>query len=201
VKEEDRMTQQEPPRAQICHALAHRVRVRAPILAGRRALVEQAARALAAAGAFARVTARPETGSFIVEDPDVSLDAPALARRIEEILRDLRDDEGRPLTPSRPEDHPGPTRIARAVVHAVAGINTDVRAVLDDRADLATILPVLFAAGGLRELAVTGRMTGPSWFNLLWWSLRSFMTFNIRAVEEEVEPEPDHMRPGYTEAL
>ena len=29
-------------------------------------------------------------------------------------------------------------------------------------------------------------MPVPTWFNLLWWSLRSFMTFNIRAVEEEI---------------
>ena len=42
-----------------------------------------------------------------------------------------------------------PTRVARAVVHAALAINDDVRAALDDRADLGTLLPVIFAAAGV----------------------------------------------------
>ena len=73
------------------------------------------------------------------------------------------------------------------MVGAVAGINADVRAALDQRADLGTLLPVVFAIAGLVEVGATGKMPVPTWFNLLWWSLRSFMSFNIRAVEEEVQ--------------
>jgi hypothetical protein len=40
-------------------------------------------------------------------------------------------------------------------------------------------------AGGLVEVAATGKLPAPAWFNLLWWSLRSFMTFNPGAVEEQ----------------
>lgn len=175
---------------QIVHALPHRVHLRAPRLAGHRGALERAAYALASSGGYARVTARPATGSFIVED-ERPLDPRDIARRLEPPVRDARDDDGRLIADIVPEEHPGPTRVARAVAHAVAGINADVRAALDDRADLGTILPVFFAAAGITEVASTRKVPVPTWFNLLWWSLRSFMTFNIRAVEDEVRDGPE----------
>jgi hypothetical protein len=172
-------------RVQIVHAIARRVRLRAPALAGHRAACERIADALAEQG-HERVTARPSTGSVIVEDRGRPLDPEALARRLRALIEAERDDEGHPLGSFRPDRHPGPTRIARTVAHAVAGINADIRAALDQRADLGTLLPVIFAAAGVVEIGATGRLPVPTWFNLLWWSLRSFMTFNVEAVEEEL---------------
>ena len=174
----------------IGQALPRRVRLVAPPLAWHRDACERVGRALAAEGSLARVEIDPATGSVIVEGEDPPLAASALAARLAELLRDERDEQGRPLDVRRPEERPGPTRIARAVVTAVAGINADVRAALDQRADLGTLLPVAFALAGLFEVGATGRMPVPTWFNLLWWSLRSFMSFNIRAVEEEVQEGP-----------
>ena len=179
------------PVVKVCQALPGRVHLLVPRLAWHRQAADRVAQALGASGAFARVRVRVPTGSVIVEDGAGPLDSSALAGRIRELVRGERDDEGRPLADLRPEDHPGPTRIARAVVHAVSGINADVRAALDDRADLGTFLPVFFAAAGLVEAGSTGELPVPTWFNLLWWSLRSFMTFNIRAVEEEVQEDGD----------
>ena len=71
------------------------------------------------------------------------------------------------------------------MARAVSGINADVRAALDARADLGTILPLVFAAAGVAQVGARGAMPVPTWFNLLWWSLRSFMTFNFEAVTEE----------------
>ncbi|APR79511.1 Hypothetical protein A7982_04858 [Minicystis rosea] len=173
--------------AQIVHALPRRVHLRAPRLAGHPDALDGVARALAAGGAFAKVSARPATGSIIVEDDERALDAKALARRLDELVRVARDASGRSIPELRPEDHPGPTRVARAVAHAAAAINTDIRVALDDRADLGTLLPVFFVSAGLAEAAKSRTLSGPTWFNLLWWSLRSFMTFNIRAVDEEVK--------------
>ncbi len=172
----------------IVHSLSNRVHLAAPQLAWHREACARVARALADDGAFDRVTVRPATGSVIVENEgdERPLSAAALQAKLVELASAERDDEGRLLTELGPEDHPGSTRIARAVVRAAAGINADVRAALDDRADLGTVLPVIFALGGIAEVGATGRMPVPTWFNLLWWSLRSFMTFNIRAVEEEV---------------
>ena len=171
----------------IKQALPRRVRLVAPPLAWHREACERVGRALAAEGALGRIRIRPATGSVIVEGDDEPLAAAALAARLAELLRDERDEQGQPLDARRPEERPGPTRIARAVVGAVAGINADVRAALDQRADLGTVLPVVFAIAGLVEVGGTGKMPVPTWFNLLWWSLRSFMSFNIRAVEEEVQ--------------
>jgi hypothetical protein len=175
--------------ATIRHTLPHRVHLVAPRLAWHREACARVARALGELG-YARVALRPTTGSIIVEDEERRIDAAAILARLRELVFAERDEEGRALSSLQPQDHPGPTRVARAVAHAVAGVNTDVRAALDDRADLGTLLPVLFAAAGIAEVGSTGEMPVPTWFNLLWWSLRSFMTFNIRAVEDEVRDGP-----------
>lgn len=175
--------------AAVRHTLPHRVHLVAPRLAWRREACARVARALGEMG-YARVALRPTTGSVVVEDDDRPIDAAAILARLEELIAAERDDEGRALSSLGPEDHPGPTRVARAVAHAVAGVNADVRAALDDRADLGTVLPVLFAAAGIVEVGATGEMPVPTWFNLLWWSLRSFMTFNVRAVEDEARDGP-----------
>ncbi|KYF64870.1 hypothetical protein, partial [Sorangium cellulosum] len=132
------------------------------------------------------VTARPATGSVIVERLEGGLDPERLRGRLAELVSEARGDDGRPLAAPLPDAHPGPTRVARAVAHAFAGINADVREALDYRADLGTLLPVVFATAGLAEVGVTRRMPAPAWFNLLWWSLRWFMTFNQGAVSEEL---------------
>ncbi len=166
-------------------ALPQRVRLAAPSLAWHSEACDRIARALAAQGV--RVRVRPATGSVILEGDAEPLPAALLAARLAELLRGERDEQDRPLEAPRPRDQPGPTRIARAAVRAVAGINADVRTALDHRADLGTLLPVFFAVAGVAEVGATGRLPVPTWFNLLWWSLRSFMSFNIRAVEEEVQ--------------
>jgi len=81
------------------------------------------------------------------------------------------------------------------VARAFSEINGDVRRALDDRADLGTIMPVIFFTLGLVEIAGTRKLPAPAWFNLLWWSMRSFMTFNPTVTGQnntEVQPyDPD----------
>lgn len=193
------------PAASLVHALDRRVRLRAPALIGHQGACEAVADALAREPGCEVVTINPRTGSVLVESGEARLDPEALRRRLDALLGEARDEAGQPLGEAPPPaPQPGPTRVARAVAHAVAGINADVKAKLDNRADLGTILPVIFASAGLVEVAVTRKMPGPAWFNLLWWSLRSFMTFNIAAVEEETRasngaaggPAPEQARPS-----
>jgi hypothetical protein len=179
-------------RVLVAQTLPRRVRLRAPALVGARAACEHVAHALAEGGLYQRVTVRPVTGSVIIEDTDHPPDPRALAKQLADLLAAARDDQDRPLREPTPEEHPGPTRIAHAVAHAAAGINADVREALDDRADLGTILPVFFALAGVAEVGKARKLPTPSWFNLLWWSLRSFMTFNFRAVEDEAENGENH---------
>ena len=180
--------------ARVEHALPRRVRLVAPLLAGQPAACERVARALAAGGALGRVTVRPLTGSVLIEDDEACLDPGALLARLRELVQTEHDEGGRLLGVAPPGEHPSPTRVARAVAHAASGINADVGAMLDHRADLGTLLPVFFAAAGVAELGAGDKMPVPTWFNLLWWSMRAFMTFNLRAVEEEVEDGPGHDR-------
>jgi hypothetical protein len=180
--------------ARVEHALPRRVRLVAPLLVDHPAACERVARALAAGGAFARVTVRPLTGSVLLEDDEACLDPGALVERLRALVETEHDEAGRLLGAVGTGDHPSPTRVARAVVRAASGINADVGARFDHRVDLGTLLPVFFAVAGVAELGVSGKMPVPSWFNLLWWSMRAFMTFNLRAVEEEVQDGPGHDR-------
>src|SRR5262249_33844504 len=92
------------------HVLPQRARLAAPALVDWGAAAGRVAHALADATPFARLTVRPATGSIIVEDDARVLDAPALARLIEGLLRAERGRDGRPLGARRPEEVPGPTR-------------------------------------------------------------------------------------------
>jgi hypothetical protein len=141
----------------------------------------------------------------IVEDDGGAIPAKALVARLAELVRGERDEWDRPLTAPIAKPPPGPTRIAQAVVHAALAINADVREKLERRADIGTLLPVLFAAAGFAEVHHTKKLPVPAWFNLLWWSLRSFMTFNIRAMAEGTQDgaatEPERKVKDAVEAL
>jgi hypothetical protein len=175
-----------PLSVHVAHTLERRVRLRAPALSGHARACERVAEQLALDPGCEVVTVRPVTGSVIVERSEGELDADRLRARLAELLAEARGDDGRPLGASHPDVHPGPTRVARAVAHAVVAINAEVREAMGHRADLGTLLPVVFATAGLTEVAITRKMPVPAWFNLLWWSLRSFMTFNPGAVLEEL---------------
>jgi hypothetical protein len=132
-----------------------------------------------------RVECRPSTGSVIIEREDGKLDADELHALLARIVS-----EEMAAVPSSkrfavPERMPGPTRVANTVAKAFSEINTDVRSALDGRADLGTLLPVVFFSLGLIEVAATRKLPAPAWFNLLWWSLRSFMTFNPTATGQD----------------
>lgn len=178
---------QKQPWTELVHSLSGRVRLRSRVIVGHHEACQRIAEKLAMIEPMAEVVeVRPWTGSVIIVREEGELDAASLAALLERLIADERDTEGRKLTELGPERHPGPTKVARALAHAFAEINGDVRGGLDHRADLGTLLPVLFFALGLVEIAATRKLPAPAWFNLLWWSLRSFMTFNQGAVAQEV---------------
>lgn len=187
------------PVAKIIHELPWRVRLRAPDLVGHADACERIATRLLAESGADRVRVQPSTGSVLFEAEEHILDAPALCARLDELVRGEHDDEGRPLV--NHELHPGPTRVARAVAHSFFQINNSVRTALDDRADLASLLPVFFAMGGITEVLNGKKLPAPPWFNLLWWSVRSFMTFNTEAVEEERRNGNDKAAPAVEEGF
>jgi hypothetical protein len=173
--------------ARVAHVLPHRVRLRARALVGRREACSRVARALAEGMPCDRVSARPLTGSVVIERADGTVDAEAVARALTALVAAERDPDGRPITEQpAAKPHRGPTLIAHAMAHAMAEINGDLRDALDGHADLGTLLPVAFGLAGVAEVASTRKLPVPQWFQLLWWSLRSFMTFNRTAMREEM---------------
>lgn len=179
------------PPVVVVHALPRRVHLRARALAAQRDACERVAAALARVPGHDRVSVRERTGSVIVESEEATLDPGRIAARLAELVDAARDEEGRPITAARAR--PGTTRVAEAVVSSFAAINADVAEALEGEADLGALLPVAFAGLGLVEIAATGKLPVPPWFNLFWWSLRSFMTFNHppRADEESGGHEGD----------
>jgi hypothetical protein len=171
--------------SELVHGLPRRVRLRSRAIVGQRDACLRVAEKLAMMDpSCERVEVRPWTGSVIVEREDGTLDAEAVRKMLEQLVAEERDEQGRKLTDGH-DALPGPTRVAKAVAHAFAEINGDVRSALDHRADLGTLMPVLFFSLGLIEVGVTKKLPAPAWFNLVWWSIRSFMTFNQGAVEQE----------------
>lgn len=170
----------------IVHQLPRRVRLRAGLLVGHHEVCRRIAeKFMSLEKDSTRVEIRPSTGSVIVERRDGTLDAAALRDLLSQIVAE----EMAAVPSSRrfpvPERMPGPTRVANTVARAFSEINSDVRRALDGRADLGTILPVVFFSLGLVEVAATRKLPAPAWFNLLWWSLRSFMTFNPAATGQD----------------
>lgn len=166
----------------IVHQMPRRVRLRASLLVGHRDICQRVAEKFAHAEPTAeRVEVRPSTGSVIIEREDGTLDAEALHRLLARIVSEEMSEVPSSRRYAVPERMPGPTRVANAVARAFSDINGDVRKALDGHADLGTLLPVVFFSLGLVEVAATRKLPAPAWFNLLWWSLRSFMTFNPTA--------------------
>ena len=174
------------PLVRVEHALPTRVRLRVARIVGARVASERIARRIADEMRLERVTVRVRTGSILLEDRARKLDPAHLAARVDDLLRSERDDDGIPLSQSPPFSR-GPTRLAHAVAHAATEINDDVGEMLGHRADLGTLLPIAFATGGLVEVIASRKVPGPTWFNIFWWSLRSFMTFNVDAVNDEAD--------------
>jgi hypothetical protein len=183
----------DPPAVQVVHRLPRRVHLRAPALAFHRDPGRRIADRLASEFQDHRIAVRPQTGSVIADRESGTVDADALAERLAALIAEERDESDRPLLASS-NDAGRPTALARAVVAAFRGVNNDVRAALDGRADLATLTPVVLAASAVTEVARRGEFQPVQWFNLLWFSMGTFLSFSADAIVEEDNPRIDPNR-------
>jgi len=165
------------------HHIAERTRLRSPSLRKDTAACERIADALAAIAGVHEVRVRPYTGSVLVlHDSDV---APAAllaeASRVLGGARILAPDEPPPLDP----EIPAFSMLARKVVAAVRDIDKDVRRATDGTADLGTLATLGLVGAGALEVATTGQLPLPPWFNLAWWGFRTFMTTEQEEIRHE----------------
>jgi len=170
------------------HHISERTRLRSPLLRKDPGACERLADAIAALPGVREVRVRPYTGSVLVlHDPDVAHDVLlAEGARVLGGARILAPGEAPPADP----EVPAFSALARKVVHAVRGIDEDVRRATDGTVDLGTLATLGFVGAGALEVATTGKMPLPPWFQLGWWGFRTFVTAEQDEIRAERNGEP-----------
>ena len=171
--------------AVVVHELVGRTRLRVPaeLLTAERA--ERLADALTAVAGVAKVEINIRTGGVLVSHAP-SLLAADLSARAGATLASLHA-EGVPLPPA---DGKGMTGIARELHRLFVDADRDLRKATEGMLDLGTATTLTMLTAGAVEIAVTQKLPVPPWFNLAWWSFRTFMTtIEVKAVAaHEVRP-------------
>lgn len=168
---------------QIAHHLPDRTRLRTPVLRKDQAACERVADVLATISGVRQVAVRPYTGSILIEhDPGTSVDAMvAEARRVLAIAQVLAPGERPPID----QQVPAFSSLARKLVAAVLEIDRDIRRGTDGTVDLGTLATLGMIGGGAAEVAATGKLPLPPWFNLAWWAFRMFTTTEREEIDVE----------------
>ena len=170
---------------EVAHRLPGRVRVRIPALRRRADEVERVARDAADLSGVLEVEGHPFTASLVVHfDP-----ARVAEERVVAALREaagvgtvLQPGEPRPALP--PRTGAPASAVGRATVEAFRALDDEVIRVSGGGMDLGTLATLGFFGAGALELAVTGKIPAPPWFQLAWWGFRTFMTVEVAAVRD-----------------
>ena len=143
------------------HALPGRLRLRAPVLIGRRAAAEQLQKSLAKIEGVRAVAASPVSGSVLVSfapdrvTPDLLMGAAIRLLGLEKAV-----------------ERAPPSAIGEGIRHAGESLNHAIHERTGGLLDLWTSLTLLLAAAGIRRLAAGDPFGWP----LLWWAYRNAFT-------------------------
>jgi hypothetical protein len=167
----------------IAHRLPERTRLRSPVLRSDPPACERLADALAHVAGVRQVAIRPYTGSILIEhDARVAVDTlVAEAQRVLSATTVLQRGDAPPVD----GDVPAFSSLARKVAHACLEIDRDLRRSTDGVVDLGTLAALGFAGAGAMEIAASGKLPLPPWFNLAWWAFRTFVTTEKEEIEAE----------------
>ncbi|HEX3476398.1 MAG TPA: hypothetical protein VHT91_15345 [Kofleriaceae bacterium] len=154
--------------------LPERTRLRSPVLRKTPATCTRLADALAAVPGVREVRVRPYTGSaLILHDPGATLDGlTEVACRALDGARVLAPGEAPPLSAAVPAFSSIRQKLA-AIAHE---LDRDIRRGSDGSVDLGTLATLGFVGAGAAQVAASGQLPMPPWFNLAWWAYRTFMT-------------------------
>jgi hypothetical protein len=158
----------------VAHHLPDRTRLRSPALRKAAAVCTRLADALSAVPGVREVRIRPYTGSaLILHDPGIALDA--LTRVACEALdgaRLLSHGEAPPLSAAVPAF----SSLRQKLAAIAREIDRDIRRSSDGSVDLGTLTTLGLVGAGAAQVAASGQLPMPPWFNLAWWAYRTFMT-------------------------
>jgi hypothetical protein len=170
---------------EVAHRLPGRVRVRIPALRRRADDVERVARHAADLSGVLEVEGHPFTASLVVRfDP-----ARVAEERVVAALRQAAG-VGAVLQPGEPRPAPPPrasepaSAAGRATVEAFRALDDELIRISGGGMDLGTLVTLGFFGAGALEVAVTGKIPAPPWFQLAWWGFRTFMTVEAAAVRD-----------------
>jgi hypothetical protein len=167
----------------LVHTIPGRTRLRYPPLRREPETVDKIADALAAIRGVFEVKVRPYTGSILVlHNKAVTADV-----LVDEASRVLACD--RVLAPGDPTPSvaaPELSRIARLAARTFRELDRAVLAATEGSFDLGTMVTVGFLAVGGAQILVDREIPLPPWFNLAWWSYRTFMTNEQDEIAHEI---------------
>ena len=166
----------------IAHSSAGRVRLRLHWLRGAPGEAPPLADHLAALNGMIEAAVRPWTGSVLCHFDPERLDEARIIRAVQRCTRVtavVRRGEEMPAAafePAAAEGAPA-SSLARAVAESFSSINQQVLAATDGQLDLGILTSLGFMTAGAAEILVTRQLPAPPWFNLAWWAVRTFTTF------------------------
>jgi hypothetical protein len=167
----------------VVHAIPGRTRLRYPELRKNPDECDRVADALAAMPGVAEVKVRPYTGSILtLHDPAVTVDA-----LVEMIRGVLEVDHVLPRGASPPPAvAPELSRIARLAARTFRDLDRAMLAATDGSFDLGTLVTVGFLGVGGVQIMADREIPLPPWFQLAWWSYRTFMTNEQDEIAHEI---------------
>lgn len=165
----------------VVHSIEGRLRLRLPWLRQAEAEANELADRIAEWPGVIEVQVRPFTGSVLCYYESAVVAADELVARIAALANVERIVPlGEEPPPVRPVAQPGDGKrssIARAVARSIREINADTMNATQGRLDLGTIAALGFIGAGAFEVLATRQLPAPPWFNLAWWALQTFTTF------------------------
>lgn len=158
----------------VVHHLPERTRLRSPVLRKSPAACTRLADALAAVPGVREVRIRPYTGSALIEhDAGVTLDAlTGVACSALDGARLLAHGEPPPLSAAVPAF----SSVRQKLAALARELDRDIRRSSDGSVDLGTLATLGLVGAGAAQVATSGELPMPPWFNLAWWAYRTFMT-------------------------
>jgi hypothetical protein len=177
---------------EIVHALPGRVRLSVRSLRRQREICQRIANQLTNERDYDKVSIRPLTGSVIIER-EAPLDPPSVVEHLHAVL----DGESEEISKAVQSDGQPATRLAMALATAVRGVNSDLNKALQNEADLGTLGPFALVTLAVVQVSRTGNLPAPPWSSLVWYALRSFISFNPSAMGKAKAPTASGVAPAH----
>jgi len=162
------------------HALPGRVRLRVPGIKGEPGLAREIQKQLAGLKVVRKVEVSAITGSvLVIYDP---ADSAAMAELGRMMIPGL--DLG---TPPAADGDGAAAPPAEQISGYFQQLNAQVRSATGNT-DLKVLLPATLFLSGILRLVVAKRLTGPTWYDLLWFSFGTFCTLNGSSASGSAAP-------------